>query len=94
MTKRLEVTARREACYLQVSPYQADDGQKVGKLPSKLSKSDLKALGHPEIPIKAIRAKCVNCCGGDMSEARKCVSTSCPLWPMRMGRNPFHGQAA
>ena len=25
--------------------------------------------------------------------ARKCTAVQCPLWPFRMGSNPFHGQA-
>jgi len=27
------------------------------------------------------------------AEARKCTATTCPLWPFRMGRNPFRGRA-
>lgn len=79
--------------YLKVSPYENDAGNLIGKQPSEISKEDLQALGHPESPIKAIRAKCVDCSGGIESEARKCVQHSCPLWPMRMGRNPFHARA-
>ena len=80
--------------YLEPSPHLADGGEKVGKLPRSVGTDDLAALGHPKSPIKAIRAKCVDCCAGDMSEVRKCVATGCPLWPFRMGRNPFHGNTA
>jgi len=55
--------------------------------------SDLRVLGHPESPIRAIRAKCVDCCGGYAAEVRKCTAIDCPLWPFRMGVNPFHGKA-
>lgn len=79
--------------YLKPSPYEADAGYLIGKQPTELPKPDLRALGHPESPIKAIRAKCIDCSGGSESEVRKCVQHSCPLWPMRMGRNPFHGRA-
>lgn len=35
---------------------------------------------------KAIRLKCVDCCGGNMAEVRKCPATNCPLWRYRMGK--------
>ena len=79
--------------YLEPSENIADGGNLIGKQPRSVSKSDLKALGHPESPIKAIRAKCLDCCGNMESEVRKCVSHGCALWPMRMGRNPFHARA-
>lgn len=80
------------SAYLQPSPYSSDEGELIGYLPGEISKSDLQALGHPESPAKAIRAKCRDCVGGDM-EIRKCVQHDCPLWPYRMGKNPFHGRA-
>ena len=39
-------------------------------------------------PIKAIRAKCLDCCGGSTKEARLCPADSCPLHPYRMGHRP------
>lgn len=41
-------------------------------------------------PLKAIREKCLDCCGFKYSEVRKCRITDCPLWTYRMGKNPFH----
>jgi hypothetical protein len=38
-------------------------------------------------PVRAIRAKCLDCAGG-MKEVRQCSNESCPLHPYRMGRNP------
>ena len=35
---------------------------------------------------KAIRMKCLDCCGGQQAEVRKCPATNCPLWRYRMGR--------
>lgn len=35
---------------------------------------------------KAIRLKCLDCCGGQKPEVRKCPAESCPLWRFRMGR--------
>jgi hypothetical protein len=39
-------------------------------------------------PLKAIRAKCLDCCAEQPSEVRLCPSENCPLWPYRMGHNP------
>lgn len=39
-------------------------------------------------PIKAIRAKCIDCMCGQTAEVRRCPSESCPLYPYRMGHNP------
>ena len=35
---------------------------------------------------KAIRLKCIDCCGGNMAEVRKCPVESCSLWRYRMGK--------
>lgn len=78
--------------YLQPSPYSSDEGLMIGKIPAEISKSDLAALGHPESPAKAIRAKCLDCVGRN-DEIRKCVMHDCALWPYRMGKNPFHKSA-
>ena len=39
-------------------------------------------------PIKAIRAKCIDCCCGQLQEIRCCAVKNCPLYPYRMGRRP------
>ena len=39
-------------------------------------------------PIKAIRAKCLDCCGGDKQEVRMCPVSDCPIFPYRMGHRP------
>ena len=39
-------------------------------------------------PIKAIRAKCLDCCCGMAKEVRLCLIKDCPLWPYRMGKRP------
>jgi hypothetical protein len=79
--------------YLMPSPIQDDGGHPVGRLPSEISLEALRALGGPESPMKAIRAKCVDCSGGNTAETRKCVAIKCPLWPFRMGKNPFWGKS-
>ena len=40
-------------------------------------------------PVKAIREKCLDCCGGSYLEVEKCTVESCPLFPFRFGKNPF-----
>ena len=44
-------------------------------------------------PIKAIRAKCLDCVCGSEAEVRKCPVVDCSLWPFRFGRNPFHARS-
>ena len=39
-------------------------------------------------PIKAIRAKCLDCCCDQRDEVKLCPAKDCPLWPFRMGKNP------
>lgn len=49
-------------------------------------------LQHPKrlSPIRAIRLKCWNCCGGSDEEIYKCTSKdTCILWPYRTGKNPY-----
>ena len=44
-------------------------------------------------PIKAIRAKCLDCTGNQMKEVRHCTCFTCPLWGYRMGVRPEHKRA-
>ena len=44
-------------------------------------------------PIKAIRAKCLDCCCNQVKEVKLCASLTCPLWPYRMGHRPGTGSA-
>lgn len=39
-------------------------------------------------PMKAIRAKCLDCCCGQYKEVKLCPCSDCPLYPFRLGRNP------
>ncbi len=39
-------------------------------------------------PLKAIRAKCLDCCCEQPSEVRLCPCKDCPLYPFRFGKNP------
>ena len=38
-----------------------------------------------ENPLRAIRLKCLDCCGNQSAEVRECPVYLCPLWPYRMG---------
>lgn len=40
-------------------------------------------------PIKAIREKCLDCCGGSTLEVKNCTCENCHLFPFRLGKNPF-----
>lgn len=39
-------------------------------------------------PIKAIRAKCLDCCCDSVKEVRLCPITNCALYPYRLGHRP------
>ena len=43
-------------------------------------------------PMKAIRAKCIDCSGGNMAEVRKCEIDDCSLFIYRMGHRPDRGE--
>jgi hypothetical protein len=42
----------------------------------------------PLRPLKAIRARCLDCCAGSSHEVRQCVVYACALWPYRLGKRP------
>jgi hypothetical protein len=66
------------------------DGQRIGRDPRKMRSEELRALGHaPMAPAAAIRAHCLDCCGGSSDEVRKCTAVRCPSWPFRAGANPW-----
>ena len=39
-------------------------------------------------PMKAIRAKCLDCCCGNQNEVRTCKLEKCSLYPYRFGCRP------
>lgn len=39
-------------------------------------------------PLKAIRAKCIDCCCGNTKEPARCTITDCSLYPYRKGHRP------
>lgn len=40
-------------------------------------------------PVKAIRAFCLECSCGSTAEVKDCRVQRCPLYPFRMGKNPY-----
>ena len=73
----------------EISPYQADGGELVGRIPTEVPSEILARYHREQNPLKAIRASCLDCCCGSASEVRKCTAVACPSWPFRMGVNPF-----
>ena len=68
------------------------EGVPVGRNPRDLTVSELRAIGHEPQPVaKAVREKCLDCCGDNRAEVRRCTAVACALWPFRMGVNPFYG---
>lgn len=41
-----------------------------------------------QTPLKAIRAKCLDCSGNYYKNVRECPITKCPLYQYRMGKRP------
>lgn len=39
-------------------------------------------------PMKAIRAKCLDCCCDDWRDVKTCPVPDCPLYQYRFGHNP------
>lgn len=75
--------------FLIPSPYDADEGNLIGRDPREISADEWRQhLPDAVVGLKAIRAKCLDCCGENAAEVRKCVCTNCPLWPLRMGSQP------
>jgi hypothetical protein len=72
--------------------HEFDDTQDcmIGRDPRTMSLADLEALGRPRVSRgDAIRANCIDCAGGNAAEVRRCAMLTCPLWPFRMGTDPY-----
>ena len=71
---------------LQQSPYLEDEGHYIGRTPDTISAEEWRQAGIAhQTTMAAIRSKCLDCVHTP-TEVRKCVQTSCPLWPLRMGK--------
>ena len=46
-------------------------------------------MANLQNPVKAIRAKCLDCCGQQANEVKMCPAQDCHLYPFRLGKNPY-----
>lgn len=49
-------------------------------------------MANLQNPVKAIRAKCLDCCADQAEEVKLCPVSNCPLHPFRFGKNPFRAK--
>lgn len=45
--------------------------------------ADKRAKATAKELMRAIRAKCLECCNGQLAEARACFLADCPLYPYK-----------
>ena len=43
-------------------------------------------------PLKAIRAKCLECCCGQIKEVELCAVKDCALYSFRFGKDPYRAK--
>jgi hypothetical protein len=65
------------------------DGSTEGRNPNDLPKELLHEAFKKTSLLKVLRDKCIECCCHQFGEVRKCTAVGCPLWPYRLGKNPF-----
>lgn len=73
-----------------------DLGNAIGKDPLDLGAQGLEDIGiQRESAVKAIRRNCLDCVGGGPQAkryVRECSMDRCPLWPFRMGKDPWNSR--
>ena len=70
-------------------------GDPAGRDPREMTREELRAAGHePMSPLRAIRARCLDCCGDQANEVALCSAVNCPSWPFRMGSDPWRKPAS
>ena len=47
------------------------------------------AVRETTSPLSAIRLKCLECSVFEFTEVKSCIVSNCPLYPFRLGKNPF-----
>jgi hypothetical protein len=83
---------------LLAAPDPSAGGHWVGHNPRRVSAAverqpSWRAAGLPSRTLAWVaRAKCLDCCGGQPGEVRRCLALTCPIWPFRMGTGPFRGR--
>lgn len=89
MTKSLSNEKARSSAD---TPEQATERAAVSR--QSTNSGTYSTIQHPEgqievlTPLKAVRAKCLDCCCGSHQEVRLCPAQNCALWPYRMGKRP------
>jgi hypothetical protein len=58
---------------------------------------DTGEMRHDDLPFPTprklkgdVRQYCLECCGENTAEVRRCALYDCPAWPFRMGHNPHN----
>lgn len=76
---------------LEKSPFEVDGAELIGRDPRQITAREFHSAGiaGDATMLEVIRAKCLDCCGEQADEVRKCVAFACPNWPFRMNANPF-----
>jgi hypothetical protein len=85
LAERAEAKARQYGQFIVRHP----SGETEGRDPRRMERDELATLHEPLPVLKAIRAKCLDCCCYQEAEVRRCTAINCPLWPFRMGTNPW-----
>jgi hypothetical protein len=85
LAERAEARARQHEQFIVRHP----TGETEGRDPRRIERDELATLHQPLPVLKAIRAKCLDCCCHQEAEVRRCTAINCPLWPFRMGTNPW-----
>lgn len=71
------------------------DGNDVGRDPRRMTRAELELLGHGKKSLlRAIRARCLDCCADQPNEVRLCTAVYCPPWAYRMGSDPWRAPAS
>jgi hypothetical protein len=71
------------------------EGRPAGRDPREMTQDELREAGHePMSPLRAVRARCLDCCGYQEKEVALCPARDCPAWPFRMGTDPWRKPAS
>jgi hypothetical protein len=82
---------RSSSTFAKPEPQEPTNQPTVADQPTR----DLAVLGHESMPVlAAIRAKCLDCSCGNRAEVADCLVRACPLWPFRMGKNPWRAEVS
>ena len=89
-TFEAQVTAQNSLDLHEQSEHESD---LVGKNPAEVPCEILQRHYREQNPVRAIRARCLDCCCGQLSEVHKCVGLGPNLADCRLGDAPSVGVA-